>query len=73
MCYLSVGGTESWRADFNEIPKQDIGETMLKWPGEHYLNIRSPAVFRFMQKRIRQAYEKGCDAIDPDNVGKLAL
>jgi hypothetical protein len=63
MCYFSGGGSESWRADFKEIKKSDMGDTMPKWPGEHYLNLRSPTVWKFMQKRIRLAYDKGCDAI----------
>jgi len=68
LCYLSVGGSESWRSDFTTIPKGDLGDIMPKWKGERYLNIRSPSVWRLMQKRIKMAYDKGCDAIDPDNV-----
>jgi hypothetical protein len=71
MCYLSVGGSESWRPDFTSIPKSDLGDIMPKWKGERYLNLRSPSVWRLMQSRIRMAYEKGCDALDPDNVGKF--
>jgi endo-alpha-1,4-polygalactosaminidase (GH114 family) len=68
MCYLSVGGSESWRPDFTSIPPSDLGDIMPKWKGERYLNLRSPSVWALMQRRIRMAYEKGCDAIDPDNV-----
>ncbi len=70
ICYLSVGGSESWRPDFTSIPKSDMGDIMPKWKGERYLNLRSPNVWRLMQNRIRMAYEKGCDALDPDNVGR---
>jgi hypothetical protein len=63
MCYFSGGGSESWRPDAKEIKKSDIGDSMPKWPGEHYLNLRSPTVWKFMQKRIRMAFDKGCDAI----------
>ncbi|TLD35603.1 H(+)/Cl(-) exchange transporter 3 [Venturia nashicola] len=68
MCYFSGGGSESWRADFKEVKKSDMGDDMPKWPGEKYLNLKSPTVWKFMQKRIKMAYDKGCDAIDPDNV-----
>ncbi|RDI84399.1 hypothetical protein Vi05172_g5748 [Venturia inaequalis] len=68
MCYFSGGGSESWRDDFKEVKKGDMGDTMPKWPGEKYLNLKSPSVWKFMQKRIKLAYDKGCDAIDPDNV-----
>jgi len=67
-CYLSAGGSESWRSDFNQILPSDMGDVMPKWQGERWLNIRSPTVWSFVQKRVRLAYEKGCDAIDPDNV-----
>lgn len=63
MCYFSGGGSESWRADFEEVKKSDMGDNMPKWPGEKYLNLKSPTVWKFMQKRIRLAYDKGCDAI----------
>jgi hypothetical protein len=69
MCYLSVGGSESWRPDFTGIVASDLGDVMPKWKGERYLNLRSPSVWRLMQGRVRMAYEKGCDALDPDNVG----
>ncbi|KAF2664109.1 hypothetical protein BT63DRAFT_101021 [Microthyrium microscopicum] len=68
ICYLSVGGSESWRPDFLTIPKSDLGDVMPKWKGERYLNLRSPTVWRLMQDRIKMAYDKGCDGIDPDNV-----
>jgi len=68
LCYLSVGGSESWRPDFTTIPKSDLGDIMPKWKGERYLNLRSPSVWALMQRRIKMAYDKGCDAIDPDNV-----
>jgi hypothetical protein len=69
MCYISVGGSESWRPDFATIPQSDLGDIMPKWKGERYLNLRSPTVWRLMQNRVRMAYQKGCDALDPDNVG----
>jgi hypothetical protein len=72
MCYFSGGGSESWRPDFKNILKSDMGDTMPKWPGEHYLNLRSPTVWKFMQNRVKMAYDKGCDALDPDNLGMLA-
>jgi hypothetical protein len=69
MCYLSVGGSESWRPDFLTIPKSDLGDVMPKWKGERYMNLRSETVWRLMQSRVRMAFDKGCDALDPDNVG----
>jgi len=73
MCYLSVGGSESWRPDFSSINPSDLGDIMPKWQGERYLNLRSPTVWKLMQNRIRMAFDKGCDALDPDNVGKHVI
>jgi hypothetical protein len=73
MCYLSVGGSESWRPDFPTIPASDLGDIMPKWAGERYMNLRSPTVWRLMQNRVKMAYEKGCDALDPDNVGTFDM
>src|SRR6201999_864942 len=49
MCYLSVGGSESWRPDYTSIPQADLGDIMPKWKGERYLNLRSPSVWGLMQ------------------------
>ncbi|HEX5499498.1 MAG TPA: endo alpha-1,4 polygalactosaminidase, partial [Thermomicrobiales bacterium] len=38
------------------------------WPGERWLDIRSPKVMEIMQARIDLAQQKKCDAVDPDNV-----
>jgi hypothetical protein len=70
-CYMSAGGAETWRTDYNLINPADLGDNMPKWKGERYLNLNSPTVWQFMQRRIRMAYDKGCDAIDPDNLGML--
>ena len=70
MCYFSVGTSEDWRDDYKQISPSDMGANLPMWPGERWLNIRSPAILRLMKKRIRYAARKGCDAIDPDNVGK---
>ncbi|KAF2666846.1 hypothetical protein BT63DRAFT_441894 [Microthyrium microscopicum] len=68
ICYFSAGGTETWRPDNKEFKKVDVGDTMKEWKGEHWLNIRSEDVWRVMEKRIKYAYDKGCNAIDPDNL-----
>lgn len=71
ICYFSAGTSEDWRADFKEFRAQDQGAKLPMWPGERWLDIRTPEVWRTMQKRIRFAHEQGCDAIDPDNMGEL--
>jgi len=73
ICYFSAGGSEDWRPDNNLFPKQDIGDKMAEWPGERWLNVRSPDVWKVMETRIKYAYDKGCNAIDPDNLGIFFL
>jgi hypothetical protein len=68
ICYFSAGSYENWRPDKNEFPKEVLGNKLGHWPGERWLDIRSPAVMQIMQKRIDMAKSKRCDAVDPDNV-----
>ncbi|TID26024.1 H(+)/Cl(-) exchange transporter 3 [Venturia nashicola] len=68
ICYFSAGSSEDWRPDYMDFPTADKGPCLNGWAGERYLNIRTQGVFNVMQKRIQLAAEKGCDAIDPDNV-----
>jgi hypothetical protein len=70
ICYFSAGGSESWRPDDKEFKAKDRGDTMREWKGEKWLDIRSPDVWTVMEKRIKMAAEKGCNGIDPDNLGE---
>jgi hypothetical protein len=71
ICYFSAGTAEDWRSDYTLFNPRDFGNNVKCWPGERWLNIRSQDVWGVMQKRIQYAAQKGCDAIDPDNIGKL--
>jgi hypothetical protein len=73
ICYFSAGGTEAWREDNYLFKKADIGDTMKEWKDERWLDIRSPDVWAVMANRIKMAADKGCDGIDPDNLGKPLL
>jgi len=73
ICYFSAGSSEDWRPDFSKFPAADIGEPLACWPGEKWINYKSPAIWEIMQKRIQLASNKGCDAIDPDNVGEWQI
>lgn len=69
VCYFSAGTAEDWRPDFESFTEEDLGAPLPLWPGERYLNIRSKNVWKIMSKRIQLAKTKGCDAVDPDNMG----
>lgn len=68
ICYFSAGSYEDWRSDAKKFSHQDYGEAMDGWAGEWWLDIMSPKVRKIMSDRIVLAQEKGCDAIDPDNI-----
>jgi hypothetical protein len=72
ICYFSAGGSESWRPDDKDFKVKDRGDTMREWKGEKWLDIRSPDVWVVMEKRIKMAADKGCDGIDPDNLGQCS-
>jgi hypothetical protein len=69
ICYFSAGTSETWRPDFKEFQAKHQGAALPMWPGEKWLDIREPAILRIMRARIRYASQKGCDAVDPDNMG----
>jgi hypothetical protein len=69
ICYFSAGTSEDWRPDYKQFRSADMGAKLPLWKGERWLDVRSRNVWRVMQKRIELASKRGCDAIDPDNVG----
>jgi len=70
ICYFSAGTSENWRPDFPKFKETDLGVNLTYWPGERWLDIRSTTVLNVMKDRIKLASEKGCDAVDPDDVGE---
>ena len=72
-CYFSAGTAEDWRADFgcfnHVLGAQDLGcDLGGPWPNEFWLNTSSIEVRKIMQTRIQRAQDRGCSAIDPDNI-----
>jgi hypothetical protein len=72
ICYFSAGSYENWRPDKGRFPENALGKPLDGWPGERWLDIRSAAVRRIMLARLDLAADKGCDAVDPDNVDGYA-
>jgi hypothetical protein len=68
ICYLSAGSWEIYRPDAGLFSPQDLGYDLSGWPGERWLNTDSKSVRDIMTNRIRLAAERGCDAVDPDNM-----
>jgi hypothetical protein len=77
ICYFSAGTSETWRDDNVKLKDFNLGAVGMTdkddgkvWKGEEWVDIREPKVREVMKTRIKMAAEKGCDAIDPDNIGK---
>lgn len=68
VCYFSAGSWEDWRADAPQFPREALGAQLDGWPGERWVDIRHPEVRTLMARRILLAAQKGCDAVEPDNV-----
>jgi hypothetical protein len=73
ICYFSSGTSEPNRPDLSSLSSSDYGAGLPDWPGEKWLNLRSDRVWNVMAGRIELASQKGCDAIDPDNIGVIPL
>lgn len=68
ICYFSAGSWEDWRPDKSKFPTSMIGNSYDGWPGEWWLDIRKSTVKKLMKDRLVLARDKGCDAVDPDNM-----
>lgn len=69
ICYFSAGTGEDWRDDYKDFPAADLGKVLPEWPNEKWIRTGSQKIRSIMAKRIKLAGDKGCDAIDPDNMG----
>ncbi len=70
VCYFSAGSWENWRDDMKGLAFLDevLGPTLDGWPDEKWLDISDSRVRAIMLARLDLASEKGCDAVEPDNV-----
>jgi hypothetical protein len=68
ICYFSAGTVEDWRPDAGSFPAEAVGSNMVDWEGEKWLDTTNVGVRSLMADRILLAQEKGCQAVDPDNV-----
>ncbi|HEX5429646.1 MAG TPA: endo alpha-1,4 polygalactosaminidase [Patescibacteria group bacterium] len=72
ICYFSAGSYENWRPDASSFPQSVFGNNN-GWPGEKWLDIRQLSVLEpIMNARFDLAVQKGCDAVEPDNVDGYA-
>lgn len=68
ICYFNAGAYEAWRPDAAAFPRDVRGGQMDGWD-EEWLDIRRIDLLApVMLGRLDLAAEKGCDAVEPDNV-----
>ncbi len=69
ICYFSAGSWEGWREDADQFPEEVLGLPLEGWPDEKWLDIRQIDLLApIITARLDLAVQKGCDAIEPDNV-----
>ncbi|WP_158625181.1 endo alpha-1,4 polygalactosaminidase [Corallococcus terminator] len=83
VCYFSAGTYEDWRSDAGQFPQDTycspgedcaqsvhiLGEWCESGGGcEWWLDYRKQAVRTVMTSRLQLAKNKGCDAVEPDNI-----
>ncbi|RKH30404.1 hypothetical protein D7V77_02875 [Corallococcus sp. CA041A] len=83
VCYFSAGSYEDWREDANQFPQDTyctpgencaqsvhiMGDWCTAGGGcEWWLDHRKQAVRTVMTSRMQLAKNKGCDAVEPDNI-----
>lgn len=69
ICYFSAGSYEDWRTDKKNFAPSIIGKKMDDWPGEKWLDVSQlDLIMPVMNRRMKLAVQKGCDAVDPDNM-----
>jgi len=75
ICYFSVGTFEDWRPDAEEYLKVEdlVREPMEDWEDEYYVDITNPLLKPIISARFDLAKEKGCDAVECDNMDIYAV
>jgi glycosyl hydrolase family 114 len=62
-CYVSVGTAESYRADYGSFPVSAVGNALVDYPDERWLDGRNQEVRSLMTARLQLASVSGCDAV----------
>ena len=69
ICYFSGGSSETYRPDFKSFPSSVKGKTLSDYPDERWLDVRQLSILGpIMTARMDLAVQKGCDAVDVDNM-----
>ena len=66
VCYFDTA-YEPGRPDSSQLDPYK-GNPVSGWPGQYWLDIRQPAVVNVMKARVALAQQKGCVAVEADDV-----
>ena len=64
VCYVSVGTAEPYRADYVSFPASALGNALVDYPEERWLDHRNLEVRSLMAARLQLASVSGCDAVE---------
>jgi hypothetical protein len=67
-CYVSVGTAEPYRADYASFPASAVGNALVDYPDERWLDGRNSEVRSLMAARLQLASVSGCDAVALSNL-----
>src|SRR5690606_18181815 len=59
-CYFSAGSFEPWRPDAGDFPAESLGDPLVDYPNENWLDVTNESVVALMEDRIAAALERGC-------------
>jgi hypothetical protein len=64
ICYVSAGTFEPWRSDAAAFPPAAVGNAVVDYPAEQWLDTRDAAVGAAMTARLDLGRDKRCDGVD---------
>jgi hypothetical protein len=67
-CYFSAGTVESFRADATQFPAAALGNPLVDYPDEKWVDVRDDTVRMLMQARVSRAAAAGCNGIHPSGL-----
>jgi hypothetical protein len=63
-CYISAGTAERYRTDYGSFPASAVGNALVDYPDERWLDHRNQEVRSLMAARLQLAAASGCDAVE---------
>ncbi len=70
ICYVDTA-YEPGRPDSNQFTAAVLGNGIVGWPGQKWVDFRTPLVRGIIKARFDLAKTKGCDGLEPDDVDAI--